>query len=124
MDCALTQFVVIRRDINDLRKMIDIGHACGEAFYKFSKLGLAPENFDVDKTTLVLKGARNENKLLRLEKQLIENKVPHAAIREPMSPWNGQLMAIGLVPGDRDIMGAHVNEFQKLVLGAPEDKDN
>jgi hypothetical protein len=116
-EVALTQYVVVRRDLDPLRIAIDTGHAAGEAFYEFAKLSLAPEGFNPNKTTLILRGARNENKLLKLEQQLIEKRVPHVAVREPMAPWNGQLMAIGLVPGYPEVMGAFVNDFQNLKLG-------
>jgi hypothetical protein len=113
---ALTQFVVVRRDLPTIRKIIDVGHAAGEAFYIFAMLKLAPEGFDPNRTTLLVKGARNEKKLLKLEKKLISKGVYHLAVREPMAPWNGQLMAIGLVPGDREIMGYHLSDFEMLKL--------
>lgn len=118
-EICYTQYVVVRRDLDPLRIAIDTGHAAGEAFYEFARLGLGVEGFNPARTTLILRGARNEGKLLKLEKQLIEKGVPHIAIREPMAPWNGQLMAIGLVPGLPEVMGPHVNDYQNLKLGDP-----
>jgi len=42
--------------------------------------------------------ARDENHLLKIEQQLSNYKIKHHSIREPDSPWNGALMAIGLYP--------------------------
>jgi hypothetical protein len=54
-------------------------------------------------TIAVALAARNEAQLLAIEQLLRRLKIPHRAIREPDSPWNGALMAIGLAPvRDRD----------------------
>jgi peptidyl-tRNA hydrolase len=65
-------------------------------------------------TKVVVLGARNEGRLLRLQKQLLSAKIPHVAIREPDAPWNSQMMAIGLEPGPADVLGQHVREFHML----------
>ena len=39
--------------------------------------------------------------LCQLEQKLLNNKIPHTAIRETMGVYAGQLMAIGVVPGRR-----------------------
>lgn len=70
--------------------------------------------FDPSRTTVVILGARNAGKLARLELQLVTAGVPHVSVREPDSPWCGALMAIGLVPGDRDALSPLLNEFQLL----------
>jgi len=40
----------------------------------------------------------NERELEHVEARLQRLDVPHAAIREPDSPWHGALMAIGIYP--------------------------
>jgi hypothetical protein len=49
----------------------------------------APGAIDIDNTIVVVLGARNEHRLLRLEKELIEGAVAHVAIRETDGPHAG-----------------------------------
>lgn len=64
------------------------------------------------KCIAVVLGARNEAKLRRLERQLVEAGMPHAAIYEPDPPYHGALMAIGLAPTTKAIGGPLVSDFQ------------
>jgi hypothetical protein len=73
-------------------------HAAGE-----SSTGEIPKG-----TYAIALAARDELHLHRIEKKLIAKDIPHVAIREPDPPWNGALMAIGLVPGPRDVIGKEV----------------
>lgn len=68
----------------------------------------------IPRPTAVVLGARNEQRLQRLERLLRTRGVSFVAIREPDPPFHGQLMAIGLHPGDRDALARHVNEFQLI----------
>lgn len=45
---------------------------------------------------------RGEAELRLVEDKLRFLEIAHRAIREPDPPWNGQLMAIGVVPMARD----------------------
>lgn len=67
-------------------------HAAGE-----SSTGNLPKN-----TFAVALAVPGEEKLLELEKQLLETRIPHNAVREIDPPYNGQLMAIGICPTIRD----------------------
>lgn len=69
---------------------------------------------EVPKPTVVVLGARNEQKLLRLQAQLRLAEVPHVAVHEPDVPWCGALMAIGLVPGAEADLAEHVREFHMI----------
>ena len=60
---------------------------------------------------MVVLGARNEHRLLRLEKELIEGAVAHMAIRETHGPHAGHLMAVGLVPAPEAAVAHRLNEF-------------
>jgi hypothetical protein len=51
---------------------------------------------------------------LRLERVLQYADIPHVAIREPDAPWNNQLMAIGLVPGEKHVLAPFVCDFHML----------
>jgi len=63
-------------------------HAAGE-----SSPGNLPEG-----THAVALAAKNEAHLRFIEKKLRAFSISHQSIREPDAPWNGALMAIGLVP--------------------------
>lgn len=71
---------------------------------------------DPSRTVVVILGARNEAKLRRLERQLVLAGIMHVAVREPDKPWDGALMAIGLMPGLKADLSACVNEFQLLTF--------
>jgi hypothetical protein len=71
----------------------------------------APGAIDIDNTIVVVLGARNEHRLLRLEKELIEDAVAHVAIRETDGPHAGHLMAVGLVPAPKAAVAHSLNEF-------------
>jgi len=59
----------------------------------------------VSGTHAIVLSAKNENHLIRIEKQLSGSKIKYHSVREPDSPWNGELMAIGLYPtSDRNTL--------------------
>jgi hypothetical protein len=68
-------------------------HAAGE-----SSPGNLPNN-----TYAVALGVSDELELLALEDVLLREGVAHHSIREPDAPYNGALMAIGLVPQERSL---------------------
>jgi peptidyl-tRNA hydrolase len=49
-------------------------------------------------TRAVALAVSDEEELLRLEAELQRLGIPHTAIREPDAPFNGALMALGIVP--------------------------
>lgn len=63
-------------------------HAAGE-----SVVGQVPSG-----THAVVLGVENESHLSQVEDRLRLLSIPHRAVREPDSPWNGALMAIGIRP--------------------------
>jgi len=76
-------------------------HAAGES---------SPGNLSPGTYAIAL-AAQSEIQLLALEKRLISQDIPHAAIREPDAPWDGQLMAIGIAPCDRDLIRKEVSQL-------------
>ena len=63
-------------------------------------------------TYAVALSAENEDALLRLEKRLTWEQIPHSAFREPDPPYNGALMAIGINPvEDRRIVRRFLKGF-------------
>jgi hypothetical protein len=69
---------------------------------------------EVDRTMAVILGARNERKLERLRQKLLQFEIPHVAITEPDPPYAGQLMAIGLVPTDKDKVEPYLRDYHLL----------
>lgn len=70
-------------------------HSAGESFKEPPKTRGSP-------IYAVALAAKNEEQLLRLERKLQASGIPHQAIREPDAPFNGELLAIGIQPIDRD----------------------
>lgn len=131
MSEALFHYIVVRRDLPAGDICAQVAHAAGESFYKLrpsssdaersvsngeAGASQAPSGstFDPSRTVVVVLGSRNEGRLQRLEQQLVEKQVAHVSIRETDGPWNGQLMAVGLVPGLKHERCPHVREFQML----------
>lgn len=130
MKTILTHYIIVRRDLPLGVALAQVAHAAGESFYKLTGRSLTkapamgledvggtptdPATFDAHRTIVVVLGARNEHRLLKLERTLTSCGVAHVAIREPDEPWNGQLMAIGLVPGDREVLSGLFRDYQTL----------
>lgn len=75
--------------------------------------------FNPSETYAIVLGARNEGKLARLFNVLRGNQVPHVAVFEPDEPYNGALMAIGLVPAPKKNVIGYIKDFHMLKeLGA------
>ena len=49
--------------------------------------------------------------LERLEQRLCLREVPHKSIREPDPPYNGALMAIGVCPGEKQVLRRHFSNL-------------
>lgn len=132
---ALTHYIVVRRDLPIGAIIANVAHAAGESFYQLACLsssekeraaseqddrtvaGLSPASgstFNPAETIVVVLGARNEQRLAKLEASLRAAAIPHVAIREPESPYNGGLVAIGLVPAERDTVRRYINDFHML----------
>lgn len=79
--------------------------------------------FNPNQTYAIVLGARNEHRLLKLERALVAANVLHVAVREPDEPYNGALMAIGLVPANAHELRPHLSDFHMLrELDTPKDK--
>lgn len=87
-ECILHHYVIVRADLPLGVLAAQIVHAAGES-------GPA-----VSGTHAVVLSVAGEMDLERVEQQLREAGIQHAAIREPDHPWSGALMAIGVPPTD------------------------
>lgn len=96
-------YCITRADLPTGVQAAQLVHAAGES----SPGKLPPHTFAF---ALVVK---DEAELKELGWQLFKNGVPHRSIYEPDAPWNGQMMAIGVVPGPRPFLRKF---FSKLPL--------
>jgi len=79
-------------------------HAAGES---------SPGNLPSDTYAVVL-AVPDEAALAALKERLERAKIAHVAIREPDAPWNDALMALGLVPGRKEVLKKHLSMLPLL----------
>ena len=127
MNAPLTHYVVIRRDLTFGEYSAQLAHA-GEAYAVrrdleqhpaiFFDTPQVPHKMALNETIAVVKGARNEGKLLKLEAALAAAKVPHVAIREERGPGGGrlagQLTCISLMPTEREKVEQLLRDFHNI----------
>jgi len=87
----LTHYCLVRQDLPLGDLAAQLIHAAGES----SGPGDLP-----DGTFAVALAAKSHAHLEHLERKLVRLAIPHHSIREPDAPWNGELMAIGILPVD------------------------
>jgi hypothetical protein len=79
-------------------------HAAGES---------SPGNLPHDTHAIVL-AAPDESALVALGARLTRASVAFVEIREPDPPWNNALMALGLVPGRREVLRKYLSSLPLL----------
>ena len=99
----LTHYCILRQDLPLGTLAAQLMHAAGESVQE----KLPPNTF------AVALAAKSEEHLAFLEDKLRRFSIPHKAVREPDSPWNGALMAIVILPvADRKLV-------KKVTSGLP-----
>jgi hypothetical protein len=83
---------------------VAVGHAAGE-----SSPGNLPAN-----THLVILAAEDEPSLAALAARLDARGAGPVRIHEDRAPYLGQLMAVGLPPGRKEVIGRHVRGLPLL----------
>lgn len=78
-------------------------HAAGES---------SPGNLP-DGTYAIVLGAKDEAHLKDIVTRLVTNKVPRVLINEPDAPWDGSLMAIGVVPDFKNNLRRYLSDIPK-----------
>lgn len=92
-DKTLYHYVIVRADLPHGVQVAQTIHAAGE-----SCEGPLPSG-----TYAIALAARDQLHLEELATRLWDAEIPHRVIEEPDSPYDGQIMAIGLWPtSDRD----------------------
>jgi hypothetical protein len=79
-------------------------HAAGES---------SPGNLPQDTHAIVL-AVPDESALTVLAKRLVKAGTAHVTIHEPDAPWNGALMAIGVVPARKEELRRHLSSLPLL----------
>lgn len=128
----LTHYVVVRRDLPTGVLLAMVAHAAGESFYRLAcprssekerllskqeVSGSSPDwgsIFNPAETIAVVLGSRNEGRLTKLANALHNAGIQYVGIHEIDGDFAGQLMAIGVVPGDKDRISPLVNDFHML----------
>jgi hypothetical protein len=100
----LTHYVIVRADLPRGIQAAQIIHAAGE-----SSPGGLPEG-----TYAVALVARDELHLTLLAEELEKREVRFVRIREPDRPYDGALMALGLVPGRKEHLRRHLSTLPLL----------
>jgi hypothetical protein len=83
-----THYCIVRADLPRGVLAAQLVHAAGES---------SPGNLPSTTFAVVL-AADDEAQLERIERELCSRGIDHRAVREPDSPWEGALMAIGIQP--------------------------
>jgi peptidyl-tRNA hydrolase len=96
----LIHYILVRRDLPFGVTLAQVAHAAAES------------NNLAGHCTVAVLGVRNENRLKKISYKLKSKEVAHVDIREPDAPWNGQLMAVGVVPGEREDLASHFKDLQ------------
>jgi hypothetical protein len=100
----LTHYVIVRSDLPRGVQAAMLVHAAGE-----SSPGNLPKG-----TYAVVLAVKDEAALARVEKVLKNQGVELVSIHEEDPPYNGQLMALGLVPQRKEELRRHVSSIGLL----------
>lgn len=108
-------FIILRRDLPLGVALAMTTHAAGESAFLTWKL---PSD-----TTAIVLGVDSEEDLIILADKLADAGIEQSLITESDPPWNGQLMAIGIVPGERSSISpllAHLRLLKELSYPRPD----
>jgi|SRR5882724_6029863 len=111
----LTHYIFVRRDlpIGTLTAMVT--HAAGESAVKYECNQINIFNDPIFKgATAVVLEAKHEVHLKDIAKYLKDNKIEFIEVHESGGDYNGQFMAIGLVPIEREEVAIKLRDFQTL----------
>ena len=97
-------YCIVRADLPIGAQAAQLIHAAGES----SPGNLSPHTFAIALC------AKDETHLDQISFELFKNGISHKRIFEPDAPYNGQLMAIGVCPGDRKILRKHLSQLPLL----------
>lgn len=106
----LTHYIIVRRDLPLGVCAAMITHAAGES----APLYQDPEDGRFRHAVAVVLEAKNEHDLLKIDEYLYSNYIQRVVVTESGGPYDGQTMAIGLVPIERDLVASKLAHLQTL----------
>jgi len=95
----LTHYILVRADLPLGIQAAQVAHAAGES---------SPSNLSAGTYTVIL-AAKNERELVQHADALRRAGVAFSAIFEPDPPYDGALMALGLVPARKEALKRHLS---------------
>lgn len=95
---------MVRDDLPRGIQAAQIVHAAGES---------SPGNLSSGTFAVVL-SVPNEQALCELRARLSIAPLAHVGVYEPDAPWNNALMAIGIVPGRKEVLRRHLSGLALL----------
>lgn len=111
---GLYHYIIVRRDLPLGVLASQIVHAAGESVASY-ETG-ACEFYGA---TAVILEVKDEAKLLDVMYLLRDNGIQHVRINEDSLPYNGALMAIGVIPQERGKVGQLLKDLQTLKTLTP-----
>lgn len=106
----LVHYIIVRRDLPLGTLAAMVTHAAGES----GALYQDPYDGRFRGATAVVLEAKNEADLKDISDRLAVLLVHHTCVWETTEPYRDQLMAIGVVPGDRERLQQHMTAYQTL----------
>lgn len=106
----LTHYIIVRRDLPLGVVCAMVTHAAGESGALYGD----PYDGRFRHATAVVLEVKNESELKSLMMVLRRADLQHVVVSESDPPYNGSLMAIGLVPTERDKVGTTLESYQTL----------
>lgn len=105
----LTHYIIVRRDLPVGVVAAMVTHAAGESAALYEKmLG------EFDGAYAVVLAVKTELRLEKAKALLDTHDIAYTEVRESSAPYNGALMALGLMPIERDEVEEILNDFQLL----------
>jgi peptidyl-tRNA hydrolase len=95
---ALCHYIIVRRDLPLGVLAAMITHAAGESAALYSD----PEDGRFRHAIAVVLEVKTEEDLLEANEYLFSNNIQRVLVKESGGPYDGQYMAIGLVPLERN----------------------
>lgn len=105
----MIHYILVRKDLPFGVTLAQVGHAAGESMGKWAE-HLKDRSVHYPPTSIVVLGVPNLRSLRYWEKKLwglvnSQANIYFTSIHEPDAPYNGELMAIGIWPGEKDKLG-------------------
>ncbi len=97
---------MLRNDVSKGVQCAQLLHAAGESF-------TTPNSRDGPTYAVALECSQRD--LIKLEQRLLQDGIPHVAIREPDPPFLGELMAIGIQPDDKEKLYPYTKRYKLIV---------